>query len=74
MIRYCESQITNKILFQNIIPNILPIMFCEWPVTLVECKIISKTYHKLRNSFVPACLSYIKESRIKSPRKKILLC
>ena len=51
-------------------------MVCEWPVTLVGCKIYGKYIWEESesiNSFVPACLSYFNKSTLKSPSRKTFL-
>ena len=51
-------------------------MVCEWPVTLVGCKIYGKYMQEEKvsiNLFVPACLSYFNKATLKSARRKTFL-
>ena len=59
--------------FETYLENILQVMVCKWPVTLVGCKIYGKYIWEESesiNSFVWACLSYFSKSTLKSPRRK----
>ena len=49
--------------FETYLENILSIMVCEWPVTLVGVKYMANTHEKKVsesiNSFAPTCISYL---------------
>ena len=68
-----EVRLQRTAFFGTWLKNILSIMVCEWPVTLVGCKIYDKHIQEESesiNSFFRAFLSYFNKSTLKSPRRK----